>query len=642
MMISRYIPIWLILANVLHGANGPIGMNTYYFDYWSGQIAFVDAMKQSDAWIASTQGTDEWDSGVEIPLDSLGYPLEIPYTPLGGQPQIAKALMFSGIDSRYPAGTYTLMFEGTGSITIATESGGSLFSQAGAHQVDITPSYWGITLHLNESSAADPVRNIRFILPGHELTYEDEPFYPPFIERLNGFKCLRATHPVNFGTWPCDNGVDVSDASCLMRWETRPSTRYMPQAGPRGLAAEYHIDMANAAGCDLWACVVHAADDDFIRQYAKFIRDRLDPAKKVYVELSNETWNGSLEFPQSIYFRNLGTAQGLDDPEDVRIGRDKAFARRNGRMYQIFEEEFAQQPHRLVKVISSQYPVTEISRMRLEYLTDPVVNTSGVMADALAIGAYFGGHVADEMVARGEEATITIDEILDLVDSSITQDQPNAIHPDWGPNTSFLTRLRMNAALADSFGVQLISYEGGPYVGATGANEEIDTLVVKLIEASRHPRMYDIYNRMLDTWFEYTDGVFMAFAYVNKPARFGTVGHFEWMDQPIAEAHKYRLLMDRLAETTGAALKGPVVRSDRRPAIKIGRVGNMLRIQLAEGEAACEIRLLSLQGRLLKEIIAEPGITEWYMENGEGRDIPTGVLFWRSDNGLGGTVAFID
>ena len=71
------------------------------------------------------------------------------------------------------------------------------------------------------------------------------------------------------------------------------------------------IDLCNRLQVDPWFCIPHLADDDYVRQFATMVRERLDPKLKVYVEHSNEVWNG--QFAQARYAKEEGRRLGLSD-----------------------------------------------------------------------------------------------------------------------------------------------------------------------------------------------------------------------------------------------------------------------------------------------------------------------------------------
>ena len=72
-----------------------------------------------------------------------------------------------------------------------------------------------------------------------------------------------------------------------------------PDPVQRPMAYEWMIDLCNRTQRDMWVCVPHFADEEYMYQLASLIREQLDPALKCYVEWSNETWNGM--FKQAHY-----------------------------------------------------------------------------------------------------------------------------------------------------------------------------------------------------------------------------------------------------------------------------------------------------------------------------------------------------
>ena len=61
-------------------------------------------------------------------------------------------------------------------------------------------------------------------------------------------------------------------------------------------------------------CLVrHAAprSDDYVRKFARLVKEKLQPDLKVYIEYSSECWNGQLH--QAKYCRDQGLERGLSD-----------------------------------------------------------------------------------------------------------------------------------------------------------------------------------------------------------------------------------------------------------------------------------------------------------------------------------------
>ncbi|MEK6677053.1 MAG: PKD domain-containing protein [Planctomycetota bacterium] len=85
-----------------------MGINVAKVYGWGSQIPFVDAFKQSRPWISANADGTSSNTGVVVPVDALGYPLEIPYSNGIDPPQIVRTTMLDVDSGTYPAGTYTL------------------------------------------------------------------------------------------------------------------------------------------------------------------------------------------------------------------------------------------------------------------------------------------------------------------------------------------------------------------------------------------------------------------------------------------------------------------------------------------------------------------------------------------------------
>jgi hypothetical protein len=58
-----------------------------------------------------------------------------------------------------------------------------------------------------------------------------------------------------------------------------------------GAALEIMIQLANLTKTDPWFCMPHRATPEYMAEFAKHVKTKLDPGLKVYVEYSNEVWN---------------------------------------------------------------------------------------------------------------------------------------------------------------------------------------------------------------------------------------------------------------------------------------------------------------------------------------------------------------
>ena len=520
----------------------PMGINLAYHNHWQSQIMFVDVMKRSNSWVSNVADQTDprswtvWDTGVDIPADSNGYPLELPYVPASGDwagvGQSVTSIINNAIGGKYPSGTYTLIFEGTGEIRLSYDFATQSFTTGGTYQVSVTPSNDGLRIDILSSSASDPIKNIRIIYPGHESTYSTSPFYPPIFELLRGYTVIRPMATmiqVNY-IYPCDDStLAVTDVNCTMSWSNRMTTSYFSQGTERGMAWENMIDFINNTNADFWVTPVHAATDDYFRGLAQLLKERLNTNKNIYLELSNETWNSADGFPACAYFQNMGVAENLDS--NTQEAGEKYFIKRTVEMWDIFNQVFAGSTARIKKLLPAQGHNSWNISKRIEYLNDTTYNPVGYKADALAVAEYFAGNVIDTIYDNNETETITIDQVMDRIEASLT---------------TLTTQMQADKALADAANLPMITYESGTHV--VNYNHQNNTTLSNLmIAANRHSRMYNIFNTFFDIWNTVNpDGLLMNFVFIDYPRIWGSFGIMEYMDQPASEAHKYRAIKERI------------------------------------------------------------------------------------------------
>ena len=490
----------------------PMGINLTVIVDWSSEYVFVDAFKQSRQWIAHETGSNKpWSSEIEIPLSPQGYPLEIPYDNGIDPPQGIRTLMFFGaLENRYPGGNYRLIASGSGQISLWGAAVGN-FSCPVDTTVEVDPSKGGIALEIERSDREDPVHSIHFVMPGYENTFSKEPFHPELLEFLKDFQVIR------FMDWMKTNHSPVTE------WTDRNMPSDYTQTLSNGVAYEYLIQLCNSLGKDPWICIPHQASDDFIYQFAAMLLEQLDPERRIYLEYSNEVWNGI--FSQNSFAQSMGNALGFSG-QPWEQGW-KFYVSRTMDVFRIFEEVFDDDT-RLVRVLAGQSANSWLNNRLIEYAQDPLYNPNGTPVDALAIAPYFGGSVADAIGNAGLAASSTIESILDSLEYSLER--------------SF-TDMDSNKAVADEHGLALLAYEGGQHLVASYLYHNDAGYVDKLKDANRHPRMKDLYCQYFDHWYELTGGnLFCHFSSHGTYSKYGSWGVREFMDD--TEAPKYRGLQD--------------------------------------------------------------------------------------------------
>src|SRR6185295_6114902 len=154
----------LVLAGVTPGlgqtpapnARSPLGSNLGPLADWTGEWVFIDAFHASRPWISGSATL--WDDGRALSTDANGWISAL----LPGQ--IARTAVLS---ERTPPGTYIVLYDGSGTIEYgegATIDAGQ--SRPGRHVLQVGAAKSGVLLYISATTAGNPVRNIRVIMPG--------------------------------------------------------------------------------------------------------------------------------------------------------------------------------------------------------------------------------------------------------------------------------------------------------------------------------------------------------------------------------------------------------------------------------------------------------------------------------------------
>jgi hypothetical protein len=369
-----------------------------------------------------------------------------------------------------------------------------------------------IFLRLNETDPADYVRDIRVVMPGFQQTYEKQVFHPLFLERWRGVTVLR------FMDWMNTNN------SKQQKWVDRPKTESATWTRDGGIPLEVMINLSNRLGADPWFCMPHLADDEYVRNFAKLVKEKLHPARRVYVEYSNEVWNG--QFEQSRWAGQKGL--------DLKIGEkpwDAGWhytARRSVEIFKIWDGVFGGREasaKRLVRVLASQAGNAYVAEQILKF------EDAHKSADALAIAPYFGMNVPQQ----GEElnaatvATWNVEKVLDHLEQKALPES--------------LKWIADHKKVAEQHGVKLISYEAGQHAVGIQGGENNETLTKLFHDANRSARMGELYTKYLKGWEENGGGLVCMFASVGGWSKWGSWGLMENYDDKAADYPKFSATM---------------------------------------------------------------------------------------------------
>ncbi len=469
-----------------------MGVNLNAVSYFSPEWAFVDVMKSSRM---GKHGRYPWDlvnpKGLAAPkLDANGWPLGL------GDGQSVWTPTMVGLSGHYPGGNYTVMFEGEGEVELDWDAERTRHSNDGAQTarftVPVTPTDTGIVIRILRSNPSNHVRNVRVIMPGFESKYESEPFHPLFLQRLAPFTVLR------FMDWGDTNHSPVRT------WAERRVEGY--RTHHRGAAYEVMAKLCNTLDKHAWICIPHKANDEYVRKTAALLKERLEPNLKVFVEYSNEVWNGA--FDQADHVRSWASGEGKT--------WQQWYARRSVEIFKIFEEVLGAE--RAITVLGSQAASPGVSQA--------IVSAAGGKADALAIAPYFGGKLGTSSQA-GSVRGWSVSQVLDACQEDLAR---------------WRDKVRQQQAIAKGANMTLIAYEGGQHLVGVGSYSNDTQLRNLFIKANRNARMGAIYRDYFANWLAEGGGVFCVFNYVKTFGKSGSWGILEYQDQ--TDAPKYDAVVD--------------------------------------------------------------------------------------------------
>ena len=285
-----------LLAGVPARAHELMGANLNQIADFTRNHEFVDVMRQSREFGSFADpfntviavGPDGWPTG------DFGVTLMAAQAGVGGL-----------------AGTYRIVFNGRATVTSAASGtvGTPAYDPArNETRLDFTFPADGDTMALRfavePGSAANAVKNLRVIRPGFNVDGHPT-FTPEWLSHVSRFRILRLMD------WLSTN----HRANTIVSWSDRPASE-RKRTDAEGARWETVVELANATGRDIWINIPVRANDDYVRNLATLLRDTLGANIRVYVEYSNELWNG--QFDQFHIQRELAAAEAASPSSPLR------------------------------------------------------------------------------------------------------------------------------------------------------------------------------------------------------------------------------------------------------------------------------------------------------------------------------------
>jgi len=471
----------------------PLGINLSHVVDYSTEMPFVDVFMHSRRWISQAEGKS-WGQGPKLELTQNGW-----VKSLKPRQYVSALMCWAGGN---PKGRYVCLYEGSGKIDFRF---GARVTKRSPGRIELEVAQDGqILLNLLKTDPNDPVRNIHVIMPGFERNWKKDLFYPHFIERCRLFRVIR------FMDWMDTNGSEIQE------WSQRPKPTDSSQAW-KGVSLEYMIDLCNKLQADPWFCMPHLASDDYVRQFAMMTKEKLNPNQKIYIEYSNEVWNG--QFAQSRYASKRGRELKLSD--NAFQAQLYYHSKRSVEIFKIWEEVFGG-TERFVRVLGSQSANPWVSEQVMTF------NNAWKHADAVAIAPYFGGQLGTPQRAS-QTAKMSLKELFRECRKGIAENRK---------------KIQTVVNQANKLKLDVISYEGGQHLVGVGPAQNNQQLMNLFIKANRDSEMKQLYLEDFASWKASGGKLFTVFSSVTRPSKYGSWGMLETEHQKMNTAPKYEAVIE--------------------------------------------------------------------------------------------------
>ncbi len=501
----------------------PLGVNSNEVMDDDASIPFIDVFKTSIPF----EEARPWLTKGKVVYDEHGWPKNLN----GGQ--AGTRFLYKLPKETVPEGNYTVLYDGEGILSysddaklVSREPGKDIISIHAGKDKEFR-----VKLIIKNSNTKNYLRNIRVLMPGgvcsnnpfkrvkdkryckgarylaFEKYHKGLIFNPAYLDYMKDFKVVRFMNM---------SGITRNPISS---WNERPKVKdatWAGKQGERGAPLEIMVALANRLNADPWFNLPHKADNNFVRQYAKYVKENLKPGLKAYVEYTNEAWNSI--FTQAHYVKDMGERMQLDEDRD-KAGY-KYFSLRSVQIFDMWEQTFGG-TDRIVRVMGSWTGWTRLSEMLLSY------RNAYKKTDAIAIAPYFFPSFKSAQKARSVSQLFKL-----MYDPKEKYSIPKV-----------LGYIHKNAQTAEKFGVDLIAYEGGQHLVDWKSRNVTSHPTKLMIAANKDWRMAKAYSIFMRGWRDNGGKLFVNFSAPRTYQWFGSWGTKEYITQPINKAPKHRALL---------------------------------------------------------------------------------------------------
>ena len=365
--------------------------------YYGTQALWADVMKSSRRGWTLCPNLKNLDTTFGQPfttqaLDSNGWPIGLSTVPSGQG--LATFTHLNGLP--ITPGTYTLLWDGPGTIVVQSNHKNQWFTSSPASiQIDAT-NINGIKIAIAQSGSpgsSNYVKNIQLLLPGiTEAEALANPFNPAFLAVLEPFQVIRVMDFMGLNKPNWNVGIDVPNVT---------SMDAQTQVATWGPNYDYALQLATLLGKDLWINMPVGSTVAYMDELASYVLSNLPAGNKVYLEYGNEVWNWSYH----------SAAQWVLDWANTQtppVPWDLAWAILTNQCFEVWKS--LDTDNQLVRVAAGQWTNISLLQVHLKQLAglaDPNDPNKGF--DITSCAPYFGPSAAQ---IAGYTASTTTAQIL--------------------------------------------------------------------------------------------------------------------------------------------------------------------------------------------------------------------------------------
>ncbi len=517
--------------------NPKMGMGLNGISYWGSNFPFIDLMKQATAGEMRANNTapnnlepitfDEMSA--QALLDENGWPTTIPENYYWYSIVTADA---GNVPSQ--RGRYVLTYKGEGQVHIVTD--GTIVSTDAREIIfDITADTLFIQVSIENSdpnNTGNYVRDIVLTKQEHRELYETgQLFNPQWLDLIKDLRVLR------FMDWQFTNGSTETQWSERTKLASHSWGVTTGREAHKGVPLEAMVALANQTGTDPWFNFPANANDDYIRNFAAYVAEHLDPELIAYFEYSNEIWNWIFEQTYTAQEEGLVLFGDQYGTNPLREYYGYRSAEISNIVHQTFGEHATNRTHfTLATQTDDTAYQLERALVGAERYTQENNTTLAQLFKSVAVTWYFNIPAdLDSQVAQWIENTGDAEAATMLFEQLSSQQQHFVgIEDAEQPSVQrTLNHIQAQATLASQYQLDVISYEGGTHL--LGYEQYNESLSDFFISVNNDERMGDLYAEIYQGWQAIDEATLLThFVDVAKHTRWGSWGALRHLEDSSA------------------------------------------------------------------------------------------------------------